>query len=435
MRHLVFALFVVLVPLTARADDWPQFRGPDRTGVSKETGLLKAWPKEGLKPAWTYKNAGLGFSTVAVAKGVVYTLGTDMNFKDELVIALDEKSGKELWTATIAPIYTYKGNSYGDGPRSTPTVDGDLLFALGGQGELVCVDVTKKGAVVWRKDLIKDLGSVIMDKYGYSESPLVDGDQLICTPGGKGGAMTALDKKTGKVLWRSKGWTDLAPYSSAVVADIHGVRQYIQAGYINGIKGGVLAGVEAKTGNQLWVKSIFTDQGSEGISPTPIVKDNLVYMTSGFGAGCRLFEINNKQQATDKYTKAATKKMKNTHGGVVVIGDHVYGHTEPKFWACQELLTGSVTWTEGAGKSGSITAAEGLLYLYSEDGEASLVEANPQAFKLISSFTIPEKSPIPGPNGNRLTSRQARTWAHPVIANGKLYLRDHELIFAFKITK
>ena len=436
MKTPLLAACCLLVGSIAHADDWPQFRGPDRTGVSKEKGLLKVWPKAGPALAWTFKDAGLGFSSVAVVKGVVYTLGSDKDFKDEIVIALDEKTGKQLWTAPIGPVFTFKGNKWGDGPRSTPTIDGDRLYALGGQGDLVCVDITSKGKEVWRKNMFKDLQGVPMDgggiNWGYSESPLVDGDLLICTPGGNAGTLAALDKKTGAVRWRSKDFTEKAPYSSAVVADIQGVRQYIQTGYTGGKAGGSVAGIDAKTGNLLWKQSILAAD-SYLLAASPVVKGNQVYITSGGAGGCHLIDIDTKQKATDLYNFKKSKLVKNSHGGVVLIGDSIYGHTEPQAWICQDLKTGAENWRERNVlncTSGAITAADGKLYLYTDDGTAGLVEADPKEFNLISSFPIPMKSKI---NPDRATSSQSGIWAHPVVANGRLYLRDQEYIFAFDI--
>jgi outer membrane protein assembly factor BamB len=434
MHRFVLALCAVLVGSVIRADDWPQFRGPDRTGVSKETGLLKAWPKGGLKPAWTFRTAGLGFSSVAVVKGVVYTLGTDTDLKNDIIIAIDEKTGNELWTATIAPLYTFPQNIWGDGPRSTPTIDGNYLYALGGYGDLVCVDTANKGKEVWRTHLAKNLNGEMMSKWGYSESPLVDGDLLICTPGGKDGTLAALDKKTGKPVWRSKEWTQLAPYSSVVAADIHGVRQYIQTGYTGGAKGGNVSGVDAKTGKLLWSKPYFAGD-SYVVGPTPIVQGANVYVTEE--NGCNLYEINAKQEASEKYKAKYKKRLKNNHGGVVLIDGKIYGHTDPEAWICQDLKTGSddddFGWLERNElkcRSGAITAAEGMLYLYTDEGEIGLVQAMPKAFTLISKFAIPEQSKIPVEKRGRDT----KIWAHPVIANGVLYVRDTELIFAFKIS-
>jgi outer membrane protein assembly factor BamB len=442
--RFVLALCAVLTGSVVCADDWPQFRGPDRNGISKEKGLLKAWPKGGPPLVWTFKDAGLGFSSVAVAKGVVYTLGADMKFQDEYAIALDEKTGSELWRAKIGPLYTVleknkegvlvNVNAYGDGPRATPTIDGNLLFALGGKGQLVCLDVTQKGKEVWRKHLIDDLGGVIMDKYGFSEAPLVDGDRVICTPGGPKGMLAALDKKTGTVVWRSTDWTDKAPFSSIIPAEIHGVRQYIQTGYDAAGNGrGVIAGVDAKNGKLLWSTTNFTGS-NQGIGTSAVVAGNLVYITAGDGAGCGLFEIDAKQKAMkNKYSKTVSKKVRNAHGGVVLVDGYIYGHSEREMWICQNYQTGKIEWDEKEslpGASGSLVAADGKLYLYSDNGEVGLADADPTKFNLVSSFTIPIRSTIPM---TRTSSRSARTWAHPVIANGILYVRDTEYIFAFKI--
>lgn len=209
---VVVVLSLVVVGLAAAAD-WPQWRGPDRSGVSKETGLLKSWPKEGPARLWTYKNLGIGYSGPAIVGDRLYTMGA----RDEVtyVIALDVNKGTELWSAKVGPIFTYAGNSWGDGPRSTPTIDGDHLYSLDANGELVCLE-TAKGKEIWRKNLAKDLGGEMMTEWGFSESILIDGDKLICTPGGDKGTLAALDKKTGAVLWRSTELKNKAPYSSTM---------------------------------------------------------------------------------------------------------------------------------------------------------------------------------------------------------------------------
>jgi outer membrane protein assembly factor BamB len=271
-----------------------------------------------------------------------------------------------------------------------------------------------------------------MTNYGFSESPLIDGDLLICTPGGPGGTLAALNKKTGALVWRSKDWTDKAPYSSVVAADIQGVRQYLQIGYDGAKAIGHVAGVDAKAGKVLWKAQIFSGV-NDGVSTSPVVKGNEVYVSAPWGGGCHLFEIN-KAVAKELYSKKAQKRMRNTFGGVVVVNDDIYGHTEPGAWLCQDWKTGDEKWLERGDlkcQSGAIIAAEGMLYLYTDEGEAALVAADPTNFKMISSFTIPKKSEIPP---NRVTSRQSRVWTHPVIANGVLYLRDHEYIFAFDVS-
>ncbi|HEX3313265.1 MAG TPA: PQQ-binding-like beta-propeller repeat protein, partial [Gemmataceae bacterium] len=277
MKRLFALLFLVALVPALHADDWPQWRGPRRDGVSLEKGLLKKWPKEGPTIAWQFKNAGLGFSSFAVRDGKVYTLGSRDD--SEIVLVLDAATGKELWTAKIGPVVNAPENStWGDGPRSTPTLDGNLLYALGSQSDLVCVDLSKNGAEVWRKNLEKDFGGKLMTGWGYAESPLVDGAQLFVSPGGEKGSFIALDKKTGKQIWRCTDVKQTAPYSSAMPADFGGVHQYVQASYVAGT-GGFLNGIDAKTGKLLWQAQMFK-KDSYLIAPTPIVTDKYVYDTS-----------------------------------------------------------------------------------------------------------------------------------------------------------
>jgi outer membrane protein assembly factor BamB len=434
MRIRLSLLGIVALTLTAPAPaaDWPQFRGPGRDGISKETGLLKSWPKDGPKLAWTFKNAGLGFSSLSVVGGKVYTLGTRGD--DEVVLCLDAAKGTELWVAKVAPIFTFVGNAWGDGPRGTPTLDGDRLYALGGQGELVCLDVSgAQPRELWRKSLVKDLGGEMMvsqdQSWGFSESPLVDGKLLVCTPGGSKGTLAALDKMTGAVVWRSTGMTQQAPYSSVMAADIQGVRQYIQASYVSDKVGGYLSGFAAQDGTVLWSHQIVKGQ-IYLIAANPLIQGDLVYSSSY--KGCHLLEIGKGFSVKEKYSAANQKVMKNNHGGFVRVGDHIYGYSE-RGWACQEFLTGAEAWeeTELAGQqSGATVSADGMLYLYTDNGDVGLAEANPKEFKLVSNFTIPEKSKYPK---TRTTSRSSAVWSHPAIANGHLFLRDCELIFCYDI--
>jgi outer membrane protein assembly factor BamB len=455
MRILV-AVFALLVGPFVLADDWPQFRGADRSGVSKEKGLLPAWPKGGPQLVWTFNQAGMGQSSVAVVKGVVYTLGTDMTIRpkkldkdknetqekdrEEFIIAIDENTGMQLWTVKLGPTFAEKGNIYGNGPRGTPTIDGSLLFALSSTSDLVCVDISGKvGKEVWRKNLVKDFNGRLMTEWGFSESPLVDGDRLIVTPGGKDGTLAALDKKTGKLLWRSKDWTDNAPYSSVVVAEINGVRQYIQCGYDGKEGDGHLVGVDAEKGNKLWSATLFKDfRTFFAIASPPIVVGNQVYASCGGsdGGSCHLFEIDKKGKATEKFTKGNLKKFKNSYGGVVLIDNHIYGHTDKASWGCQSLKDDGATEINRnilKCDSGGITAADGKLYLFTDDGEVGLMDADPKMSKLVSKFTLPQRSAFRVAVG--AVGAQSKTWTIPVIANGHLYLRDHELIFKYKLSK
>ena len=431
-KRLVLLLILALTVTFASAADWPQWRGPDRSGVSKETGLLQKWPEKGPRLAWTFRNAGFGFSSFAIVKDTLYTLGT--RDKDEIVIALNANDGQELWTAKIGPIFTFKGNTWGDGPRSTPTVDGNLLFALGGQGELVCLDVTQKGMEVWRKNLISDFKGEMMSEWGYAESPLIDGDRLICTPGGPDGTLAALDKKSGIVQWRSTGLKQKAPYTSATVAEIHHLRQYIQMSAAADKNDGFVSGFAADNGKVLWSTPLFKGYVYSIASSPPIVVGATVFVTclSETTTNCHAFALDPAFKVTDLYSKKNQNSLKNNHGGVVLVGDCIYGYSERTGWVCQDFKTGKVLWNErdALEGGGSIISAEGRLYLYSDQGEVVLLEANPKEWTEISRFAIPATSKL---RKAADTSKSAGIWAHPAIANGRLFLRDDELIFCYDI--
>lgn len=317
--------------------------------------------------------------------------------------------------------------------RGTPTIDGNLLYAIGGQGDLVCLDRAAGGKEVWRTNLNKDLDGKMMSEWGNSESPLIDGDHLICTPGGDKGLLAALDKKTGQVKWRSK-LKSLATYCSVMPAEIQGVRQYVTLGYVDSKVGGIIAGVDAKDGSTLWTASIFKGF-TYVIGPNPIIKGNLVYTTVGDEQpACHLFEIGKDMMVKDKYAKAVQKKMKNIHGGVVLVADHVYGHSEKAGWVCQDFMTGKVAWDEKQSlecSSGSIIAADDMLYLYGDQGETVLLKADPTAWAEAGRFTIPQTSAYPK---NRPSSLGSKVWSHPAIANGRLFLRDCEFVYCYEIS-
>jgi outer membrane protein assembly factor BamB len=431
-RFLCFLMMAALSLGAVQGADWPQWRGPERSGIAKETGLLQKWPEGGPKLLWTYREAGLGFSSFTVVGDKLYTLGSRGD--DEIVLALDAAGGKELWTAKIGPIFTFKINKWGDGPRGTPTIDGNHLYAIGGQGILVCLDIANQGKEVWRKDFIKDLGGAMMTMWGYSESPLVDGDLVICAPGGAAGAVAALNKKTGALVWRAKDLGRKAAYGSAVVATLHGVRQYIHSAQIDDVKGCVIAGLGAKDGKVLWSASLF-EGPSYSACATPLVVGNTVYVTtlSESVSGCHLFEIGADFTVKDLYAKKNQKNLKNNHGGVVLVGASIYGYSDGLGWVCQDLKTGKLNWDERnvlEGDSGSIIAADGRLYLFSEEGEAVLLEPEAKEWTEHGRFKLPETSKL---NKMRRTSIASKTWAHPTIADGRLYLRDCELIFCYDV--
>jgi outer membrane protein assembly factor BamB len=397
------------------AADWPQWRGPDRTDISKETGLLKSWPEGGPKLLWTNDDAGLGYSGPAIVGERLYTMGG--REEQEYVYALDVKTGKQVWASKLEPLFK---NNWGGGPRSTPTVDGDRLYVLGPGSELACL-AADDGKILWSKNLLKDLHGQLMSGWGFAESPLVDGEHLICSPGGQEGTLAALDKKTGAVLWRSQDVTDPAAYSSAVAAEVGGVRQYVQ------LTGKSVLGVAADDGRLLWrVEQPYRT----AVIPTPIFHDNYVYTTAGYGAGCNLLKLSAEgNKGTKEEEVYSNKNMENKHGGVVLVDGHIYGWTDHGggAWICQDAKTGDVVWQSKKLGRGSVTCADGLLYCYSErDGTCVLIEASPEGWKEKGRFAIPEQSSIRSPSGG--------VWTHPVVANGRLYLRDQNLLFCYDIS-
>ena len=419
-RALLASLAIVgvcVLPLLAA--DWPQWRGPDRTNVSKETGLLKKWPEEGPKLLWTCSEAGIGYSGPAIVGDRLYTLGGDE--KNAFVIAVDTRTGKKVWSTVIGP---FQANPWGGGPRSTPTVDGEYLYALSAAGNLACLQMVN-GKKIWSVSLTGgELGGK-RPGWNYSESPLVDGDQVVCSPGGSKGTLAALDKKTGKVLWRSKELTDPAGYSSSVPTTVGGVRQYVQLT----MKG--VAGVAAKDGRLLWYYP--NRKYRTAVIPTPIVHDNHVYAAAGYRAGAVLLKLTPQGHGTKAeqlYDEDAMSVMDNKHEGVVLVGDYVYGWSDGSGWTCQELKTGKVMWQSRKLGRGSITCADGHLICYSEDnGTVVLVPASPDGWQEKGRFTIARQSELPRPPNAR-----NNIWTHPVVANGKLYLRDQELIFCYDIS-
>lgn len=396
--------------------DWPQWQGPNRNNISLDTGLLKTWPADGPKLLWTYDKAGMGYSGPAVVGDRFYSQGA---WDDkEYVFALDAKTGRKLWECAIGPMLV---QNRGDGPRGTPSVDGEFVYTIGGTGDVACVKAAD-GEKVWVKNMRRDLGGNMQSGWGYSESPLVDGDQVICTPGGADGTLAALNKKTGEVIWRSKGLTDKAAYSSVVVATIGGVRQYVQM-TANGV-----AGVAPKDGKLLWR---FRRGNRVASIPTPVCFKDYVYVTTGYGEGCTLIKVTKSGDTFTPEEVYANKNMGNKHGGVVLVDGYIYGYSEGKGWVCQDFLTGAVKWQERRRLGrGSVTYAEGHLYCYAEkDGTLALVKASPAGWKEDGRLKLPRMSDMPRPS----SQRSSNVWTHPVVANGRLYLRDQDLFFCFDV--
>ena len=392
--------------LTAGADDWPQWRGPDRDGLSPASGLLESWPEGGPELLWLYRDAGIGYSSSAVVDGRLYTMGARDGA--EYVIALDVRSGQEAWATRTGTLFT---NKWGDGPRSTPTIHEGRVYALGAGGDLVCLQAAG-GKLVWHRTMAEFGGAT--PEWGYTESPLVDGERVLSTPGGEKGAVVALDRGTGELLWQSKQFTDAAQYSSIIAVEIHGVRQFVQRTTQS------IVGIDTD-GGLLW-RAEFPD-GRVAVIPTPVVRGDRVYVTAGYGAGCKLIEIDGSQNASPVYDN---KVMKNHHGGVVLVGDHLYGYSDGYGWVCQVFDDGELVWNEkeALGK-GSISYADGRFYCLAQDGEVALIEATSKSYVEHGRFRLDPQSELRSPHGG--------IWAHPVIADGRLYLRDQELLFCYDL--
>jgi len=403
-------LLITFPPARAASGDWAQWRGPNQDGTSAETGLLKAWPTGGPPLAWKATGLGAGFSTVAVVGQRVFTMG-DQGERNH-VFALNRADGKPLWETELGKAGAPGWGGF-KGPRCMPVVDGDLLFAVGQYGQMACLDAAT-GKEKWRKDYQQDFAAPLPE-WGFSGMPLVDGDRVILAVGGEQGNLVALNKATGAVLWRTKEFTDSIHYSSPIVAEIGGVRQYLQLTEIS------LAGIAAADGKLLWRAD---RKGRVAVIPTPIYHDHHVYVASGYDVGCNLFKITPSGGAFSVEQVYANEIIVNHHGGVVKVGDHVYGHSEKLGWTCQEFTTGKAVWQEKdkLGK-GSLACADGHLYLRAEDkgkGTVALIEATPTGYRETGRFEPPDRS-------------GKENWPHPVIAGGQLYLRDQDVLLCYDV--
>ncbi|WP_020471224.1 PQQ-binding-like beta-propeller repeat protein [Zavarzinella formosa] len=409
------------------AGDWPQWRGPNRDDVSKETGLLKEWPSEGPKLLWKTEKCGVGYGSPVTSAGKIFLMGGEDSVKgaNEFLLCLDAKEGQEVWRK---PLNTAEGNynhGWGSGPRGTPTVDGDKVYVLGAKGDLQCYE-TKDGTLVWAKNLVKDfLGEIPV--WGYSESILIDGDKLLVTPGGKAatnkGAVACLNKTNGTVVWRSTEYMEPAGYSSIVITEVDGIKQYVQ----QSAQSVVGLSVEGKV---LWRRA---DIGYKvAVIPTPVVYKNYVFVTAGYGAGCSLIRLAKDGAGIKAEMVYKNKSIVNHHGGVIRVGEFVYGHSDSGGWVCLDFLKSTTadgpepTWTSKKLDKGTVTYADGSFYLFGEGkGTVVKIAATPTEWKEEGRFELPAKSQIP--------RRDGKLWAHPVVSNGKLYIRDHEVLMCFDI--
>jgi outer membrane protein assembly factor BamB len=400
------------------AADWPGWRGPNRDAQSPETGLLQEWPAGGPRLLWRGQGVGTGLSSVAVVGNRIYTMGDKGGTQH--VIALNKADGKIVWSAKVGPVWD---DEYA-GPRGTPTVDGDLVYALGTEGDLVCLEAAT-GKERWRKSLPGDFGGAMMSSWKFSESPLVDGDRLVFTPGARNAAVVAVDKRTGQTVWKAavpdlgpKG-KDGAAYSSIVISNGAGVKQYVQ------LLGRGLAAFRASDGKFLWGYNRIANDVAN--IPTPVVRGNFVFTSTGYQTGAALLELGPQGDgvAAREVYFLPSGTFQNHHGGLVLVGDHIYaGHGHGKgFPICIDLKTGKVAWggdirNAGTGSAAVMYADHRLYYRY-QNGVVVLVEATPTGYREKGSFTIPD---VQGPS-----------WPHLVVADGRLYVREQDSLYVYDV--
>jgi len=405
--HRSLVALVIAWSLNASAADWPEWRGPGRNDHSPDTGLLKSWPAGGPKRLWLNENAGLGYAGFSVVGNRLFTMGLRDN--QELILCLDPATGKELWAAPAGAKFQ---NTWGDGPRATPTVDGNHVYAIGGQGTLVCAQVSD-GKVVWQKSLTSDLGGKLQD-WGYTESVLIVDNLVVCTPGGGKGTLAALKKDTGELAWQSGELKDNAQYSSPILAVHNGKPQIVQLVMTK------VFGVDPANGKVLWTQDF---PGRVAVIPTPIYHDGHVYVTAGYGVGCMLVKLGADNTASIAYEN---KVMKNHHGGVIRVGDHLFGHSEGPGWVCQNFKTGEEVWASKKLGKGAIHFADGMFYCLDEgSGVVALVELSTKEWVEKGRFKLDPQT--------KQRSPQGRIWTHPVVINGRLYLRDQELLHCYDV--
>jgi outer membrane protein assembly factor BamB len=401
----VCALGAILLGQAPARFDWPQWQGPDRNGVSKETGLLQEWPAGGPPTVWSAAALGGGYGSVAVVGDRVFVQG--LRGSMSLVHALDRATGKYVWSKNLGP---GGDNDRGSGPRGTPTVDGDRLYVLTENGLLACLK-TEDATMVWQRNILREFAGRNIN-WLISESPLVDGNRVIVTPGGRGAGVVALDKMTGQTIWTSKELNDDAGYSSAVVVEVGGVRAYTLFTSEAGV------GVRASDGKLLW-RYPNAANGTANIT-TPLVAGNQVFYTSAYGTGGGLVNLvaqGGEIRATEVYF---TRDMQNHHGGVVLVNGTLYGFNNAILTAI-DFASGRTLWRDRSVGKGAVTYADNRLYILSENNVVGLADVNASRYREAGRFSIPDQG--------------LNSWAHPVVSGGRLYVRNQSTLTTYNIAR
>jgi outer membrane protein assembly factor BamB len=383
--------------------DWHQWHGPNRDNISTETGLLKTWPSGGPKLLWSIRNLGTGYGSLALRGDRIYVQGTVG--RDSAVFALNRADGKPVWNAPIGPALD---QDRGGGPRGTPTVEGDLLYAISENGDLACIRATD-AHVAWHRNMLKDYNGQ-NPNWHISESPLIDGNNVIATPGGRNGGIVAFDKGSGKEVWAARELTDEAGYASCIVADVGGVRTIMNLMSEAGV------GVRANDGKLLW----RYEKAANGTAncTTPVYSDNKVFYTSAYGTGGGLLALNPANGGVQTQEVYFSRDMQNHHGGVILHKGHLYGFSNA-ILTCMEFATGKVAWRDRSVGKGSLTYADGMLFLFSENNVVGLAEATTTGYVEKGRFNIEDQG--------------RPSWAHPVVCGGKLYIRNQGVLNCYSV--
>lgn len=382
--------------------DWPQWRGPDRSGISLETGLLTPWPTGGPRVLWTASNLGTGYGSLSVSGDRIFVQG--QRNRQSIVSSLSTTDGRSLWSKNLG---AGGQNDRGPGPRSTPTVDGDRLYVLTENGDLACLK--HDGTMLWQRNILREFGGRNI-QWLLSESPLIDGARVIVSPGGRNASIVALDKMTGATIWTSRDLSDEAGYASPIVADVQGVRTVMT------YTGSAGVGVRASDGKLMWRYRPAANNTAN--IATPIFFDNKVFYSSAYGTGGALLGLRAENGTVNAQEIYFTREMQNHHGGVVLVNGYLYGFNNA-ILTCLDFATGKMMWRHRSVGKGSVSYADGHLYILGEDLGVGLVEATPAGYREKGRFSIADQG--------------AAAWAHPVISNGRLYLRNQNLLMSYDI--
>lgn len=415
-NSVMASMLIGSIPSVATADEnWLTFRGNQRTAVANETGLMTSWPEAGPPLLWQTNGLGRGYSSLSIDDGRIYTMGDSLKESDsaEYLLCIDQSNGEQIWKAKTGKPWT-NGKESWQSSRSTPTIDGDQIYVLTAHGDLICF--SSNGDEVWKQNLKQTFAGKKADNWGYSESVLIDGDRLICTPGGPENTMVAIDKNTGNQLWSTARAEDRgAGHASIVISKVGDTKVYVQT------TGSGAMGVRASDGKLLWTYDI---DETTAVIPTPIVRDDLVFFSAGYRRGGALLrQVESDGSITVDEIYPLNIKLGNKHGGIVLVGDYLYGDSEDQgIPFCAEFMTGDVKWkSRGSGKkSASVVAADGHVYFRYSDGVIALVKPSPEKMEEVSSFKVPGSGSRP-------------SWSHPVIVSGKLYLREGNQLFCYSL--